>query len=117
MGELTLTHERIDDLPLPIGLGQTLGLDAAVDAHLRTHGLQQGLSNGQLTIVWLAYSCQSCRILSPEDHLNNYAKYQTNPFCTPPGLPADADSTTHPNPEPNPTGSGIVDTDPFTDII
>jgi transposase len=62
MGELTLTHERIDDLPLLIGLGQTLGLDTAVDAHLRTHGLQQGLSNGQLTIVWLAY------ILSESNH-------------------------------------------------
>jgi transposase len=34
----------------------------AVDTHLGTHGLQQGLSNGQLTIVWLAY------ILSESDH-------------------------------------------------
>lgn len=62
MGNLTLTHERIDDIPLLVKLGQTLQLDQAVDACLGTHGLQQGLSNGQLTIVWLAY------ILSEGDH-------------------------------------------------
>jgi transposase len=62
MGKLTLTHERIDDLPLLVELGLRLGLDAAVDACLGTHGLQQGLSNGQLTIVWLAY------IVSEGDH-------------------------------------------------
>jgi transposase len=62
MGNLTLTHERIDDIPLLISLGQTLGLDKAVDAHLGTHGLQQGLTNGELLIVWQAY------ILSEGDH-------------------------------------------------
>jgi len=55
MGNLTLTHERIDDIPLLVKLGQVLQLDTAVDTCLGTHGLQQGLSNGQLTIVWLAY--------------------------------------------------------------
>jgi hypothetical protein len=62
MSDLTLTHERIDDIPLLVTLGQTLQLDSAVDTHLGTHGLQQGLSNGQLTVVWLAY------ILSEGDH-------------------------------------------------
>lgn len=62
MGNLTLTHERIDDIPLLVKLGQVLHLDTAVDTHLGTHGLQQGLSNGQLTVVWLAY------ILSEGDH-------------------------------------------------
>ena len=62
MGNLTLTHERIDDIPLLISLGQTLGLDKAVDTHLGTHGLQQGLTNGELVIVWQAY------ILSEGDH-------------------------------------------------
>ncbi len=55
MGNLTLTHERIDDIPLLVKLGQALHLDTAIDTHLGTHGLQQGLSNGQLTVVWLAY--------------------------------------------------------------
>jgi len=62
MGNLTLTHERIDDIPLLVKLGQALHLDMAIDTHLGTHGLQQGLSNGQLTVVWLAY------ILSEGDH-------------------------------------------------
>ena len=62
MGELTMTHERIDDLPLLVGLGQVLGLDTAVDRCLSTHGLQQGLTNGQLTVLWLAY------ILSESNH-------------------------------------------------
>lgn len=62
MDKLTLTHERIDDIPLLVTLGQTLQLDQAVDNCLGTHGLQQGLSNGQVTVVWLAY------ILSEGDH-------------------------------------------------
>lgn len=62
MGNLTLTHERIDDIPLLISLGQTLGLDQAVNTHLGTHGLQQGLTNGEMVITWLAY------ILSEGDH-------------------------------------------------
>lgn len=32
MGNLTLTHERIDDIPLLLSLGQTLELDQAVNA-------------------------------------------------------------------------------------
>lgn len=62
MSNLTLTHERVDDIPLLVKLGQALHLDTAVDTCLGTHGLQQGLSNGQLVVVWLAY------ILSESDH-------------------------------------------------
>jgi transposase len=62
MGNLNLTHERIDDIPLLISLGLALGLNEAVDADLGTHGGQHGLSNGQLTVGWLAY------ILSEGDH-------------------------------------------------
>ena len=62
MGNLTLTHERIDDIPLLISLGQKLGLDEAVDTHLGTHGLQHGLTNDELVLTWLAY------ILSEGDH-------------------------------------------------
>lgn len=60
--ELTLTHERVDDIPLLIGLAQTLHLPELVDQHIGNHGLHQGLSNGWLTAVWLAY------ILSEGDH-------------------------------------------------
>lgn len=62
MGNLSLTHERIDDIPLLVSLGQILQLDTAVDTYLGTHGAQQGLSNGHLTVVWLAY------VLSEGDH-------------------------------------------------
>jgi transposase len=60
--ELTLTHERVDDIPLLIGLAQKLHLPEVLDCHLGNHGNHQGLSNGWLATVWLAY------ILSESDH-------------------------------------------------
>ena len=58
----TLTHERVDDIPLLIGLAQTLHLPEVLDRHLGHHGNHQGLSNGWLATVWLA------SILSESDH-------------------------------------------------
>jgi transposase len=55
-------HERVDDIPLIIGLANKLHLAEVLDSHIRTHGLQQGLNNGQLAVGWLAY------ILSQADH-------------------------------------------------
>ena len=52
---LTLQHERVDDIPLIIGLAAKLGLPEILDKHLRTHGAQQGLNNGWLAVVWLAF--------------------------------------------------------------
>lgn len=60
--KLTLTHERVDDIPLLIGLAQRLRLPQVLDRHLGNHGHHQGLSNGWLAIVWMAY------ILSESDH-------------------------------------------------
>jgi transposase len=57
-----IRHERIDDVPLIIGVAQRLGLDEILNRHLGTHGLHQGLHNGQLAVGWLAY------ILSQGDH-------------------------------------------------
>lgn len=63
MGEaVCLSHERVDDLPLLIGLMQRWGLPEVLDHHLGQHGLHQGLSSGWLATVWLAY------ILSEGDH-------------------------------------------------
>ena len=59
---LSLTHERVDDIPLLIGLEQQWGLPAFLDRYLGNHGLHQGLSNGTLTTAWLAF------ILSEGDH-------------------------------------------------
>src|SRR3954452_18568634 len=61
---LTLVHERVDDIPLLIGLAQELNLSAVLDRHLGGHHLHQGLSNGWLATVWIAY------ILSEGDHRN-----------------------------------------------
>ena len=53
--ELILTHERVDDIPLLIGVMQHLRLPEVLDRHLGNHGHHQGLSNGWLATVWLAY--------------------------------------------------------------
>ncbi|MEP7190022.1 MAG: IS1634 family transposase, partial [Roseiflexaceae bacterium] len=60
--QLNLTHERVDDLPLLIGLMQQLGLPSLLDEHIGNHGSHQGLRNGSLAMVWLAF------ILSEGDH-------------------------------------------------
>ena len=57
-----LQHERVDDVPLIIGLANRLRLAEVLNCHLGTHGLHQGLHNGQLAVGWLAY------ILSQADH-------------------------------------------------
>src|SRR5258708_4408402 len=59
---LSLRDERIDDVPLIIGLAKRLKLAEILNKHLGTHGLQQGLHNGQLAVGWLGY------ILSQADH-------------------------------------------------
>jgi transposase len=58
----SITHERVDDIPLLIGLMQKLHLPEILDRHLGSHGNHQGLSNGWLATLWLAY------ILSESDH-------------------------------------------------
>lgn len=57
-----VTHERVDDIPLLMGLMQKLHLPQILDRHLGNHGNHQGLSNGWLATLWLVY------ILSEGDH-------------------------------------------------
>ena len=59
---LELTHERVDDVPLSLGFLIKLHLPEIIDCHLPPHPLHQGLSNGWLITVWIAY------ILSQADH-------------------------------------------------
>src|SRR5512135_760922 len=59
---MNLLHERVDDVPLLIGLMKRLGWPEVLDRHLGNHGHHQGLSNGWLVVGWLAY------ILSQGDH-------------------------------------------------
>jgi transposase len=59
---LELTHQRVDDVPLLLGFLSNLRLPEILDRHLPPHPLHQGLSNGWLIAVWIAY------ILSRADH-------------------------------------------------
>jgi transposase len=69
---LILQQERVDDIPLIIGLANRLRLAEVLDRHRKTHGLQQGLNNGQLAVGWLAY------ILSQADHRKSAVREWAN---------------------------------------
>jgi hypothetical protein len=47
-------HERVNDIPLIIGLANKRHWAAVLDHYMKTHRLQQGLNNGQLAVGWLA---------------------------------------------------------------
>jgi transposase len=57
-----LTHQRVDDVPLLVGFLIKLRIPETVDRIMPPHPLHQGLSNGWLVTVWIAY------ILSQGDH-------------------------------------------------
>jgi transposase len=59
---LDLDHERVDDLPLILGLATRLRLPEVLDQSLGRHHLHQGLSPGWVATVWIGY------ILSQADH-------------------------------------------------
>ena len=52
---MNIKHELIADIPLSIEFCKRLNLQSLVDRHLNNHGNQKGLSNGQLTLVWIAH--------------------------------------------------------------
>jgi transposase len=60
--DLQLIHERVDDIPLLYGVMEKLHMSELLDHQLGNHGLHQGVSNGQLAVIWLMY------ILSEGDH-------------------------------------------------
>lgn len=60
---IRIEPERIDDLPLVLGLLQRLGIGEVLDRHLGSgHGNRQGLSYGRLALGLCA------RIISTQDH-------------------------------------------------
>jgi transposase len=65
---LDLTHERVDDTPLLLGLLIKLQFPETIDRHLPPHPLHQGLSNGWLVTVWIAY------VLSRADHRKSHVQ-------------------------------------------
>jgi transposase len=60
--DLTLQHERVDDIPLLLGLMQKLHLPEILERGLGSHHLHKGISNGLLACGWLAF------ILSEANH-------------------------------------------------
>jgi hypothetical protein len=48
---LTMTTERVDDIPLLLAHMQRVGLARLLDAHFPTHGKRQGLSLGVVTTI------------------------------------------------------------------
>ena len=59
---LTLQHERVDDIPLLLGLMQQLHLPETLERALGSHHLHEGISNGWLACGWMAF------ILSEANH-------------------------------------------------
>lgn len=60
--EVGLTNERIDDIPLIIGMAERIGLRSVLDEQMGRHGNHEGYSYGWLATTWIAY------ILSEGDH-------------------------------------------------
>ena len=52
---MKITTESLDDFPLLLEVMIRLGLPGIIDRHLKRHGLQQGLSWGWITVIWLAH--------------------------------------------------------------
>lgn len=69
---LNVISERVDDVPLIVEVCKQLKLDQIIEKHLGTHGLQQGMNNGNLTIGWLAY------MISQADHRMNAVREWSN---------------------------------------
>lgn len=63
--ELTVTTERVDDIPLLIAWMKRMGLAELFDEHFKAHGNWQGSSPGVVVVGWLTH------ILSEADHRLN----------------------------------------------
>ncbi len=62
---LTVITERVDDIPLLLAQLQRMDVQPLLDDYFPTHGNWQGLSLGQVAVVWLSH------ILSQADHRLN----------------------------------------------
>jgi transposase len=61
MSETVISHEPVDDVPVVIGWLLSMQVDALIDAVLPLpHGNWQGLSYGQVTVIWLTHMLTQC---------------------------------------------------------
>ncbi len=63
--QLSVTTERVDDIPLLLAHSDKMGVPELLDDYFKPHGNWEGLSLGWTTAVWLAH------ILSEGDHRMN----------------------------------------------
>lgn len=62
MTSLTITHERIDDIPVLLALMENMKIKEKIDQQIKAHGHWQGISIGHVVVIWLCY------ILTEHDH-------------------------------------------------
>jgi len=80
--QLTVTTERVDDIPILLAQSDTMGIAELLDEYFKPHGNWEGMSLGWTTAVWLAH------ILSEGDHRMNQVqswvahRLQTLHLCT-----------------------------------
>ncbi len=53
--ELTVTTERVDDLPLLLAQSERMGIADLLDSYFKPHGNWEGTSLGWTTVVWLTH--------------------------------------------------------------
>ena len=53
--QITVTHERTDDIPVILAFLQQMRVAEVIDKHFPTHGQWTGLSLGQMLSVWLTF--------------------------------------------------------------
>src|SRR5436309_2108059 len=79
---LTVTTERVDDLPILLTQSDDMGIAALLDEYFKPHGNWEGMSLGWTTAIWLTH------ILSQGDHRMNQVqgwvahRLQTLHLCT-----------------------------------
>ena len=62
---LTVTTERVDDIPLLLAQSERMGIADLLDSYFKPHGNWEGTSLGWTTVVWLTH------LLSEGDHRMN----------------------------------------------
>src|SRR5690349_16593171 len=65
---LTITTERVDDIPLLLGHMTRMGLPSRLNSCFPMHGNWQGLWIGDVVLIWLAH------LLSEGDHRLNHVQ-------------------------------------------
>src|SRR4030095_6427704 len=57
--QITVKHERIDDIPVIIAQLKKMRVDQLIDPHFPTNGNWTGLSLGGVVVVWLTFILRS----------------------------------------------------------